>query len=189
MSKQKHIETNMKRYGVRSPLMLKAIREKSKEKRIEIRYQYLLNNSNDLPLFPISDFGTFNDTKYRKFKFRCKRCGGIFESYIRNNNGIHDRCPNCFKHNGTSDSERELYEFMESVYHGTIIRNTKKIIYPLELDIFLPEKKLAFEYDGLYWHSDIYKDKNYHITKTNRCAEKGIRLVHVFENEWINHKE
>ena len=30
-----------------------------------------------------------------------------------------------------------------------------------ELDIFIPSKKIAVEFDGLYWHNEINKDKDY----------------------------
>lgn len=60
-----------------------------------------------------------------------------------------------------------------------------------EVDIYIPEKKLAIEYNGLRWHSEGFgeKDKDYHLNKTQLLAEKGIRLIHVFEDEWIYRKE
>jgi hypothetical protein len=53
-----------------------------------------------------------------------------------------------------------------------------------ELDIYLPKENIAFEYNGLYWHCEVNKDRNYHINKTIACEERGIRLFHVFEDEW-----
>ena len=57
-----------------------------------------------------------------------------------------------------------------------------------ELDIYIPDRKLAFEYDGLYWHKDngCGNDRNRHLFKTELCESKGIHLVHIFENEWLN---
>lgn len=70
------------------------------------------------------------------------------------------------------------------------IPNTKKIISPLELDFYLPEYNLAIEFDGLYWHSESAgKDKNYHLNKTKLCKDQNIRLVHIFEDEWMDKKE
>jgi hypothetical protein len=54
------------------------------------------------------------------------------------------------------------------------------------LDIYLPEYKVAIEYNGLYWHNELRKDKNYHLDKTNKCLENGVRLIHVFEDEYEN---
>jgi hypothetical protein len=59
------------------------------------------------------------------------------------------------------------------------------------LDIYLPNKKIAFEFDGLYWHSlQILKNKNktekYHLNKTKMCKDNDIQLIHIFEDEWNN---
>ena len=71
-----------------------------------------------------------------------------------------------------------------------IIPNDRKIINPLELDIYIPNKNIAFEYDGLYYHSEqINPDKFYHVNKTNICKDKGIRLIHIFEDEWIYNRD
>jgi hypothetical protein len=59
----------------------------------------------------------------------------------------------------------------------------------LELDIYLPDLKLAFEFNGLYWHSELYKNKEYHLNKTKRCLMKDIHLIHIYEDEWIYKKE
>lgn len=59
------------------------------------------------------------------------------------------------------------------------IANTRKIITPYELDIYLPDYNLAIEYDGIYYHSD--KKSDYHLMKTNLCNSKGIQLFHIFD--------
>lgn len=87
---------------------------------------------------------------------------------------------------GKSPEENEVLEYIKSIYSGNIICNTRKVIYPQELDIYIPDKKLAIEFNGDYWHSDIYKDANYHQNKTLDCAKIGIQLIHIFEHEWLN---
>lgn len=52
-----------------------------------------------------------------------------------------------------------------------------------EIDIYLPDYKLGIEFNGLYWHSEKYKPKDYHINKTRQCEEHGITLIHVWEDE------
>ena len=60
----------------------------------------------------------------------------------------------------------------------------------MEIDIFIPPLKLGIEYNGLRWHSEEFgKDHRYHLDKLNKCNEKGIRLIQIFEDEWINHRE
>lgn len=54
-----------------------------------------------------------------------------------------------------------------------------------ELDFYIPEKKLAIEVDGTYWHSQKLKDPKYHQNKSLECLNAGVRLIHIFEYEWI----
>ena len=78
--------------------------------------------------------------------------------------------------------ERTMFEHIE---HSGIklISNDRKIMQGYELDIYIPEKRVAIEINGDYWHSSLFKDKKYHQNKTIECAKNGIRLIHVFEHE------
>lgn len=89
-------------------------------------------------------------------------------------------------HRMTSQAEDEIYDVIKSVYDGQIIRNSRSIIPPYELDIFLPDLRLAVEFNGDYWNSDIFKSNNYHAQKTDMAIKKGIRIIHIFEYEWKN---
>ncbi|MBR1454666.1 MAG: hypothetical protein IJ593_08520 [Lachnospiraceae bacterium] len=89
----------------------------------------------------------------------------------------------------TSEGEKELTRFIKSIYNGDVKRCVKDVIPPYELDIYIPELKLAIEYNGNFWHSDNMKDKNYHLNKTIMCGKLGIRLIHVFEYEWKNNNQ
>lgn len=101
-----------------------------------------------------------------------------------------DRCPYCSKRKKYSNVEKEIVEFIKDIYDGEIIENSRDIISPYELDIYLPDKKIAFEIDGIYYHSTKYKeDKNYHLNKTNLCKEIGIRLIHIFDDEIIEKRK
>lgn len=94
------------------------------------------------------------------------------------------------KSKGFSKGEKEVLDFVKSIYKGDIIENDRNVVKPKELDIYIPEKNFAIEYDGLYWHSEASGcSSNYHIEKTNKCNELGIRLLNVYENEWRNKKE
>lgn len=90
------------------------------------------------------------------------------------------------EYNHTSIGEKEIFDFIKSIYSSEVIENDRNVIFPKELDIYIPQKKVAIEFDGLYFHSTKFgKDKNYHLNKTLMCEEKGIRLIHVFEDEWL----
>jgi len=56
------------------------------------------------------------------------------------------------------------------------------------LDIFIPQHNLAIEFNGLYWHNELFVDDKYHLNKTTQCQEKGISLIHIFEDEWLYKK-
>lgn len=86
-----------------------------------------------------------------------------------------------------SSYENEIIQFLEK-YQINIIKNDRTTI-GLELDIYIPEKKLAIEFNGDYWHSVKFKDKNYHLKKTEECEKLGIRLIHIWESEWLNSRK
>ena len=68
-------------------------------------------------------------------------------------------------------------------------KNNRHILNGKELDIYIPDYNVAIEYNGTYWHSSLYKDKNYHYNKSKLCEEKGIRLIHIWEYEWENERQ
>lgn len=85
----------------------------------------------------------------------------------------------------TSSFEADVVAYIESIYQDKIIKNDWSICNNKQLDILLPEMKLAFECNGTYWHSETQgRGKDYHIGKTNQCAKKGIILVHIWEHDW-----
>lgn len=98
-------------------------------------------------------------------------------------------CPKC--NHIISKAETEIAEYVRSLYDGEVITNCRNMLAEhKELDIYIPSLKVAFEYDGMIWHSDRYRvDANYHLKKTEECANKGIKLYHIFEYEWINRQE
>lgn len=103
--------------------------------------------------------------------------------YIKNHEL--DKIENYANTNIMSHDEEYICNYIKSIYSGNVIQRSRKIIAPYELDIYIPEKKVAIEYNGVYWHStNAGVDKNYHLMKTKLCEEKGIRLIHIFQNEW-----
>lgn len=85
--------------------------------------------------------------------------------------------------------ETSVGDFVESL-NIKVDRNNRKLIYPYELDIYIPSHNLAIEYCGLYWHSELNnRGQNYHINKLNRCKKEGIRLLTIFEDEYINNPD
>lgn len=94
-------------------------------------------------------------------------------------------CLKCALHEKKSKGEKELCDFIKSIYPGEILENTRKFIGRKELDIYLPELKLALEYNGEYWHQfHEEKELGYHKNKQKACKENGIKLIEVWENDW-----
>jgi hypothetical protein len=90
--------------------------------------------------------------------------------------------------NSTSSAEFELQDFFANEIK--LERNTRKIISPYEIDLYLPDYKLGIEYNGAYWHSEEQgKDKQYHITKQKLAEQNNIKLIQIFDFEWENRKE
>ncbi len=131
----------------------------------------------------LSDYNGYRNL----LRIRCK-CGNIFERKCDNTINRSDfYCSHCSSN--ISNLEKEVVNFVKSL-NVIIVENTRKIINPYELDIYIPEHNLAIEFNGLYWHSELQgKGSDYHLMKTELCEEKGIQLLHIFESEWLNKKD
>lgn len=109
-----------------------------------------------------------------KITFVNRTCKNIDTCTIRNEYGTM-----------SSSSENILYDYITSIYDGEIIRNDRSILGGKELDIYLPELNLAFEFNGVYWHSELFKSKDYHQEKTLKCMENGVNLIQIWEDDWL----
>lgn len=84
-----------------------------------------------------------------------------------------------------SAGENQIAEFIQSLGVG-VERNNRSLIAPLELDIVIRSHNIAIEYCGLYWHSEQNgKGRGYHAHKHRLCADRGIRLLTIYEDEWV----
>lgn len=98
-------------------------------------------------------------------------------------------CPMCG--NQLSKAENKIYEYIcNFIPKNDVIRRDRSVLGNLELDIYIPKLHIAIEYNGLRWHSEEFnKDKNYHLNKLIKCNEKGIKLIQIFEDEWIERQD
>ena len=95
-------------------------------------------------------------------------------------------CPQCMQGSMTSKEEDLFAGFLSSLLPNTeICRSVRGLIYPQEVDIYIPSKQVAIEFNGLYWHSEkAGKGKDYHYNKWLSCKNKGVRLITVWEDDW-----
>lgn len=112
-------------------------------------------------------------------------CGAFFVSSVRQVvNGV--LCPSCRK--GRSAGEREVAEHVNTITCGLSL-NSRGVIPPLELDMYIPEKRIAIEYNGLYWHSEERVGRTYHYDKWLACQQAGIQLITIWEDDWNFRRE
>ena len=186
--KEKIKATNLSRYGYTSASKNEIISNKAK---IALRQHYYESFVNALKSKGITLLSNKEDyIADRQLTLKCS-CGYTWvNESAYGNNYQHIFCKKCASNYRTSLVEKELVDYIKSIYFGNIIENSRDVLTNnRELDIYLPEKKLAFEFDGTYYHSELFKDNKYHQKKTLECRKQGIRLIHVFEHEWHSKKE
>lgn len=98
-------------------------------------------------------------------------------------------CPVCAKGQNRSMPEKAVADYIRSIYSGVVLTSDRKILEGRELDIYLPELKIAFEYNGLYYHSEKFRGAEYHKEKLALCAQKGIKLVTIWEDDWRDRQD
>lgn len=103
------------------------------------------------------------------------------------------------KKSGVSKQELEVLSMIVTEFPRLkVYRGNREILHGKELDIYIPTKKLAIEFDGLYYHNTAYtgnflnwhspKTATYHLYKTVECEKQGIQLIHIFSDEWEKKK-
>lgn len=175
-SKQKRIATNIEKFGNAHHM--------TSDHKCVVMKKFILDKIEKLrefviPLFEVDEYTGVE----QKLPWVCVTCSTHFTDDL--DNGKIPRCPTCDpKLNiGFSKSEQKLVEFIGEKFE--IITNTRTLLGGKEIDILIPGKNIAIEFNGVYWHSELCgKDENYHIEKTQQCDQKGIHLIHVFDTEW-----
>lgn len=128
------------------------------------------------------------NTVHDKVEIICPKHGSFYQYPYDHYNGHGcDKCGNI-----NSKSEEDIYEYLCKILgKENVERHNRTILEDgREIDIYIPSKKIGIEYNGLHWHNEIMgKDRYYHVSKSNICERKGIRLIQIFEDEYLNHNE
>ena len=185
-------QTNIERFGNVCPLKNPLVYGKARAASKKIYYRRIKSRLSNRVEFLFSEDEYVNTFKIHVYKFKCKKCNQEFEDHI--DGGRIPRCMICYPYlNGISQGEKDILEYVKFILPSNIIIEDKcwSVIGNKELDIYIPSIKIAIEYDGLYWHSEIGGNKNrqYHFDKYNKCKERGIRLIQIFEDEWVDKNE
>jgi hypothetical protein len=177
----KRKETLQKRYNVTNPFQLKKVIdntiERNKLGHVVKRNAYLAENNL-----------TFISDDDKELIVKCNKCNNQY-AIIKSPLGFYcyHLCPICYPTlNGKSYEEKEIADYIKSIYNDDIIENSRKIIPPKEIDIYLPKLKFGIEYNGLYWHSG---DKHKHREKWKLAQQNGIDLIQIWDYEWKEKKE
>lgn len=208
--KEKIKQTNLKKYGVEYIGQSEAMRNKMKQTMLEkygvehnsqMRnfrttlldgcYEKLIEKLKEYNLTMITPKEKYMGVNHSQshadyYDLQCGICGKFFKYKFNSRKDLNYACLYCHPFY-RSRAEEEINLFITQYF--PTVTNDRKILSGTpnpELDIYIPSKKVAIEYNGLYWHSEIQgKDSNYHLDKTNLCEEKGIRLIQIFEDEWM----
>ena len=194
---KKYKQTCLEKYGYSHPFQF----EKVKQIRYDKSYDYLIPKFIEQGITPLFSKEEYNGWD-KIYKWKCDKCGNIFESRIYPTSHIKEcqllpHCWNCYPRlSGESKAELEILDFVKQYYLNA--HKDNKLIKPHELDIVIDELKLAIEFNGDYWHSTEHWLENHdnldeyyghHLNKTINTNKKEYRLIHIWESEWTNNKE
>ena len=174
---QKSKKTNIFKYGVDNVFKFKGIREKITKTKLYTAINKYKHGSS----IKLLEYGE------NFCKIKCDICDNESEMnrHFFTMRGVNGKiiCTHCNPYgNIYSSSEKEIEHFLKDLEY---IKNERNILSGLELDFYLPNYNLAIEYNGLYWHSEVFKEKKYHLNKTIGCNNNNIDLIHIFEDEWL----
>lgn len=125
---------------------------------------------------------------HSKITCYCNKCGNKFIKIAGDHlTSPHGGCRKCYTNK--SKQEEQIIDFLyELVGEENLIIGDRNILNGQEIDICLPNFKIGIEYNGLFWHNEDRKGRDYHLLKTENCLKQGIRLIHIFEDEYINNQ-
>lgn len=106
--------------------------------------------------------------------------------YFQRKNNNEEICiiKNPLKQSSHSKEEKEFGNYISEIYNGIIILNDRNILNGMEIDVYLPELKIGYEFNGVYFHSEYYKSKEYHQEKSLLAKSLGIKLIQIWEDDW-----
>lgn len=111
-----------------------------------------------------------------KVGWKCPR-GHKYMAYVNNKAKRGDGCSICNKENKISFKELIVYYYIHEYFDDAISSYSDMDNNLTELDIFIPSLNIGIEYDGIFYHQNIERDKN----KDQVCNNLNIELIRVRE--------
>ena len=124
------------------------------------------------------DIRTVDRGSGKKASWICSRCKSKYESMIDHRTHNKSGCPQCNIH-GTSFPEQVIYHSIRQIFEAY----SRKLMWGLEFDICIPDKKVCIEYNGSYWHKNREEHDEY---KRQVCVENGYRLITIESGKYEN---
>jgi hypothetical protein len=109
-----------------------------------------------------------------------------FRNILKNKNIVKEFNRTYWSHK--SNPEIEIYEFIK-LYKPSAINSYRLKPTSKELDVFIPELNIGFEYNGGYHHNESRMEKEYHKNKMDYWNNLGIRVVQIWSDDWENKKD
>jgi len=136
---------------------------------------------------PIDDPSEYRSRQCQYLRFECVTCHNVshmtLQAYERGS-----LCKSCYKQQ-VSAGQKDLADWISKTIGEPVELSTKRVISPLELDVYVEPRKFAVEYHGLYFHSEA-KDENIDrramLRKHKECHKRGIKLYQFLANEWCD---
>lgn len=139
-------------------------------------------NINDKYDYSLTDFSSNHKNKVT---IHCNIHNVDFTQTLNGHLSGREGCSKCSR-NSISKIENDFSDFIKSLGFDIICNSRKVLRNKKEVDIYIPSKKIAIEFNGVYWHSERFnKDKNYHYDKSVNAENLGIRLLHIWEDDWV----
>jgi hypothetical protein len=184
--KEKSKDTMQEKYGVELNILRPEIKDHIKNSRRNSYYLEFITRLNRKNIEYLDGKDQFLDMSYNRH-YKCTLCDKLFTS---NDTDAYSIQCGCLRRR--SKAEHEIKEWLTSCgYDPKQSETISDKDGRLELDIVIESDgiKLAIEFCGLYWHSELFRPKNYHKRKLIAATSHGYKLIQVFEDEWNNKKD
>lgn len=193
--KEKIKETNIRLYGVDNAMKNPEISKKSRDIahiHIDDTIKKIRNTKHKNIMEKYSKYlgdYTINsyDTKTSIFSLTCPQ-NHTFDIQsqmvrLRHNSG-ETVCVKCNPYKVYDGFENSVIDYIKSIYTGSVLQRVMKLVDGYQADIFIPEKNIVIECNGLYWHGEYRLPYEYHMNKTDKFEKEGYKIIHIWEDDW-----